>query len=571
MKHSTKRILPILLVIVTILSILWYLFIYDRDFTRDMLLHQARLFESYGQHSIASWLYDQAYRQADNNDAVAIELAQQFKENENYTKAEATLSKAIAESPTAELYIALCKTYVEQDKLLDAVTMLDHVSDPAIKAQLDSLRPAAPQPDQAPGFYSQYITVTLQCSGGTIYASNNGEYPSTQKDLYTDGIPLVAGENTIYAVCVGDNGLVSQRATLGYQVGGVIEEVKLENSELDALVREMLGLTADDRLLTSSLWNITKLSVPSSMTDLTQLQLFPYLTELTIENGNFADLQILSKLTQLQTLTVTGAPVGTQDLAVIATLPGLTRLTLSGCSLSSIKNLSGAQQLTYLDLSSNAIRDLNALSFISSLETLNLSHNALVNLSALSALKALRVLDVSYNSLASMLPLGDCTALEELDISNNTIGSLEGIEALTGLVKLNAGFNDLTEATPLTELTELVELTLSNNTLLNINCLSLLAELQYLDISHNEIDALPEWEQDCALVHINGSHNKIESLWPLAAFQNLNTVLMDYNAIYSVDALADCPNLIRVDVSGNPVKDVSKLTEQSIIVNYDPV
>ena len=77
MKHSTKRILPILLVIVTILSILWYLFIYDRDFTRDMLLHQARLFESYGQHSIASWLYDQAYRQADNNDAVAIELAQE--------------------------------------------------------------------------------------------------------------------------------------------------------------------------------------------------------------------------------------------------------------------------------------------------------------------------------------------------------------------------------------------------------------------------------------------------------------------------------------------------------------
>lgn len=571
MNKALKRILPILLVIVTILSIAWYLFVYDRDFTRDMLLQQARLFEAHGQHSIASWFYDQAYRQTDHSDTVAIELAEQFKENGNYTKAEATLSKAIAQAPSVELYIALSKTYVEQDKLLDAVTMLDHVADPAIKAQLDEMRPATPQPDQAPGFYSQYITVTLQFTGGTVYASSDGEYPSVEDDRYIDGIPLVAGENTIYAICVSENGLVSPRATFGYQVGGVIEEVKLENEALDALVRQMLSMDADDRLLSSDLWNITSLAVPSSMTDLSQLQLFPYLTELTIENGNFSDLQILTKLTQLQSLTVTGAPVGTQDLAVIATLPGLTRLTLSGCSLSSIKNLSGAQQLQYLDLSSNAIKDLSALSFMASLQELRLSRNALVNLSALSALKELRVLDVSYNSLASMLPLADCTALQELDISNNTIGSLEGIESLTGLVKLNAGFNTLTDATPLTELLELQELTLSNNTLLSINCLSLLVELKYLDISHNEIAELPEWESDCALVHINGSHNRIESLWPLAAFQNLNTVLMDYNAIYSVDALADCPNLIRVDVSGNPVKDVSKLTEQSIIVNYDPV
>ena len=60
MKSSLKRILPILLVIVVIASIAWYLFVYDRDFTRDLLLQQARLFERNGKHDVAAWLYDQA-------------------------------------------------------------------------------------------------------------------------------------------------------------------------------------------------------------------------------------------------------------------------------------------------------------------------------------------------------------------------------------------------------------------------------------------------------------------------------------------------------------------------------
>ena len=40
MKHNLKRILPIFLAIVVILSVAWYLFSYDPEFTRDMLLEQ---------------------------------------------------------------------------------------------------------------------------------------------------------------------------------------------------------------------------------------------------------------------------------------------------------------------------------------------------------------------------------------------------------------------------------------------------------------------------------------------------------------------------------------------------
>lgn len=570
MKGSLKRILPILLVIVVIASIAWYLFVYDRDFTRDLLLQQARLFEEGGRHDIAAWLYDQAYRQSDNNQEVAIELAQQFKANGNYTKAEYTLSKAIADGGSVELYIALCKTYIEQNKLMDAVNMLDNVSDPDIKEALSKLRPAAPQPNPAPGFYSQYITVTVKSTEDTLYVSADGEYPSVREDAYTDGVALVAGQNTIYALAVADNGLISELGVYGYTVGGVIEEVKFDEPELDALVREMLGFAEEDRILTSDLWNITSLSIPSAVTNYKQLQYFPYLTTLTIDNGNFSDLQVLASLSSLQELTIRGSVVGSTDLSVIAALPALTKLTLENCSLSSIANLSGATKLQYLDLSDNTIRDISALSFMETLTELDLSHNALTNLSSLSTLTTLTKLDVSYNSLASMAPLAGCTALTDLDISNNTIGNLSGVESLVNLACFRAGGNSLTDVDILADSKNLVELTISNNSLLDISCLSALTNLQYLDFSYNEVTKLPEWETSCALVHINGSYNKLTTLDSLAGYESLNTVIMDYNQIKSVSALADCYFLIRVDVNGNPVKDVSMLTELDIIVNYTP-
>lgn len=567
---SWKRILPIFLVIAVICSIGWYLFAYDTAFTKDILVDQARFFELNGNHNIAVWLYDLAYRQSGNNEQVAIEQAQMFKQNGNYSKAEYTLSRAIATNSSVDLYIALCQTYVEQNKLLDAVTMLDRVSGD-IKTQLDALRPSAPVATPAPGFYSQYITVTVESDSGTLYVSADGEYPSIEKDKYENGVTLISGENTIYALSVGENGLVSPLSIFGYTVGGVIEEVQLSDTALDTQVRSILGLSSDAQLMTNDLWAITSLVMPSETADYTDLQYFPYLTSLTIKGGNFQNLQALSHLKQLSHLTITESTISAQDLSVISALPNLKELTLSGCMLSNIQNLSGAHDLEYLDLSNNTIRDASALSFMSGLQELNLSHNALTNLSYLSALNNLKVLNVSYNSLASVVPLAGCTALEELDISYNTISSLEGLSTLSGLTKLNAASNQLTDVSGLTANAALTNVTLSRNTISDISALSVLTKLQYFDISYNKVSKLPQWSADCELVFFNGAHNQIKEVTVLGGLKNLNTVNLSNNAIKTVDVLASCPNLIQVDVTGNPVKNVSKLKEQSIIVYYTPV
>ena len=132
MKKVIRILVPVLLVVAIIFCTTWYLLVYDRPITRDILLKIARFNDNHGNHNSAAWFYNLAYSQAGDNDAVAIELAEQYKAVGNFTKAEFTLSNAIADGGGVDLYIALCKTYVQQDKLLDAVTMLDNITNEQI-------------------------------------------------------------------------------------------------------------------------------------------------------------------------------------------------------------------------------------------------------------------------------------------------------------------------------------------------------------------------------------------------------------------------------------------------------
>jgi hypothetical protein len=181
MKRLVKIMVPILMVFVILFSIVWYLFIYDTQFTRDMLLNQARYWESKGNLSVSTWFYDLAYKHSGKDEAVAIELAQQFKNAGNYTKAEHTLTTAIADGGSVDVYVALCQTFVEQNKLLDAVNMLDNVSNSTIFNQLDVMRPAAPTANLADGVYHDYIQLTLSAPNCTIYYTTDGS-------IFQDGI-----------------------------------------------------------------------------------------------------------------------------------------------------------------------------------------------------------------------------------------------------------------------------------------------------------------------------------------------------------------------------------------------
>ena len=113
MKKVLRVIVPLLLAITIIACAAWYFLVYDQAFTKELLLSQARKFEASGHYQISAFIYDIAYYQSNEEDAVAIELAQQYLDMGNHTKAEYTLTNAIIANPSAELYAALCKVFVE--------------------------------------------------------------------------------------------------------------------------------------------------------------------------------------------------------------------------------------------------------------------------------------------------------------------------------------------------------------------------------------------------------------------------------------------------------------------------
>lgn len=569
MKKFTRFLVPLLLAVVIIASCGWYLFVYDRDFTRDMLLQQARYNDLHGNSRLSSWFYNLAYEYSGQDQNVAIELANQYKADGNHTKAEYTLTNAILDGPTAELYIALCKTFVEQDKLLDAVTMLENIQNAQIKATLDEMRPEAPSADHEPGFYSQYIDVALSYTG-TLYYSLEGDYPSTANEPYSQPITLSGGETLIYAISVDDNGLVSPLSILGYTVGGVIEPAIFMDSSIEAAIRTQINAEENDILFTNELWDITEFTVPEGVNTYEDLKLMPYLKSLTIQDQTLDSLSHLSTLTKLETLDLTGCRFPAEDLSVLAALPNLTNLTLSGCSLSTIAELAGSQSLIYLDLSNNTVRNLEALSTIPTLKEIYLQHNAVTSLEQLSGLSNLEKLDVSYNSLTSLTPIIACVKLGWLNADGNQLKDVEGISGLNLLSHLSVDYNKLTDVSSLAYCTELTNLSIANNEISDISALGGLVKLEILDFSYNTVTTLPDWADGCALRTIDGSYNTLTSIDNLNTLGSISYVYMDYNSLTSVDALENCFNLVQVNVYGNNISDVSALTKHDIIVNYDP-
>ncbi len=600
MKKALRIILPILLTLVILASAMWYLMVYDPDFTRDTILSTAREFDSSGHHRVAAWLYDMAYHQSGGGDEVAIELANHYKSIGNYTKAEYTLSGAISDGGSVELYIALCQTYVEQDKILDAVSMLSNIKDPEIKAQIDLLRPASPTFDLAPGFYSKYVTVNVHSENADLYVNTEGEYPSTANsaerkkavgtyvkdyirtyfqngdpskispaDLSTVAVALSEGETTIYAVSVGRNNLVSPLSIQGYTVGGIIQDVTLADATLDAHVRQLLNFNTDRTIQSNDLWDITELTVPEEVTDLGDLKNFTYLQKLTISNCGTKELTDLSGLSELKELTITGAELSQDSLKTIGTLRSLEKLTLSNCGLSTIAPLEGLTNLTHLDLSSNALRNIGVFTGFTKLQEVNMSSNVLTDLDAMSALTELKILNISHNSLQSLKPLSGITGLTELYAGNNALQDVEGIGALTGLTKLELNNNILSDISPLSGCTALTELNVSNNSLKDIAVVAQLNLLVRLDFSYNKVKEFPEFPKEHGLGSITASHNELSKLDPLKALKELYFLDIDYNSnVSSLDPIVGCQRLAQVNCFETKVALSPFSENSSIIVNF---
>lgn len=551
MKKALKVIIPLVLVL-ALLAACWFFLFHRPDMTSGFFEGRAAHMASRGRYERATRYYSWAWKLNPSNTDIPLALAETYVAAGNYTKAEYTLVKAISAEPgNSRLYIALCQTYVEQDKLLDAVQMLDRITDTGVKAALDELRPAVPVISPESGYYSEYIDVTVETPESRLYVTTNGEYPSMERNLYTGPLTLSGGESTVIAIAVNDLGLVSPVVPSGYTIGGVVEPVELSDPSIDAAVREQLGLSPTATLMTDTLWGIVSLTLPSTVEDLSDLRYCTGLRSLTLQNVSGMDFSVLQQLTSLEQLDLSNCTISSNSLDAISSLVNLRRLVLNTCALADINPLGQLTKLTELDLSNNSITDLSVLSLMLELETVSVSNNPVTSIAGLATCSKLKSVDISNCNVASLSSLSDKTNLETLLAPNNQISDLSDLSGCRALSVLNVEANQVTD----------------------ISVLSQLNSLTRFDGDNNQIAAVPDFDEDRSVLQIfSVNNNQITDISGLTDLLELNYVYADYNQIQDLSPLAVNRNLIQVDVWDNPLTEesVKALQEASVIVNYNP-
>ena len=525
-----------------------------------------------GKYARAVKRYETAVELDPQTAEYVLKLADACIADGSYTKAERSLVSAIRNAPSAALYSKLSAVYIAQDKLLDAQKMLDSITDAAIRAEMDAMRPAAPTFSQESGEYGEYIDLAITSSNGTIYYSLTEQYPSVLTEAYAAPIPLTAGETHISAISVGENGLVSPLSEADYLIVGVVEAVNFASPELERYVRDTLYIARTESVMTNDLWTITELTVPETVTEFSDLRYFTNLTSLTIHTDASVDYSFLTELAALETLDLNGCLLSSDAISYIGGLSALKSLNLSGCGLSNIQPLSTLSELTVLDLSQNSISDISALTELKKLEVLDLHSNAVSSLSALKGATELTELNISENNVSDLNPLADCTKLETLRIEDNRISSVSALSSMAKLTTLTASKNSIADISPLSGCTKLSRLELAENSLSSVEALASLVNVTYLDISRNEITALPTIEATAHFQQFYASYNQLEDISMLKGLPELTYVDVDYNEnIEDIECLASCPLLVQINAFGTKVKEVTTLMQVGVIVNYNPV
>lgn len=552
MKYILKIFLIVLLVVAIIGGACWFFLVQRPDLTMSVFAHWGDYFYDAGRYNRAVSLYETACKLSPENANLPVRLAQAYINSGNYTKAEYTLVSAITNNPeSVQLYVALSKTYIEQDKILDAEQMLDRITSADVKAQIDALRPNAPVLSPESGYYSEYIDVAVTATGGTAYLAVNQDYPSIKTDAYEAPVTLEAGDSKVVVVTVAENGLVSDAVYGGYTIGSVVEEVTLSDSALDSYVRELLGKSASDTIMSDELWELEELTLPESVQDISDLTRFAGLKTLTIQNATGLDLSVLPQLTTLQSLDLSGTTLPTSTLDAIGTLPELKKLVLQSCAVTAINPLVGLSNLEYLDLTNNSVSDLTAI----------------------TALEHLKDLYLTNNPVKSITYLNSCLELERLHIENCGVSRLSSLAGNTSLQELYASNNEISDISVLSDCVSLSVLDISDNQVKDVSVIANLPELTYFLASHNQIESLPAFDMaNCKLVRINVNNNQLTDLSPLKGLPALNYIFADYNQISDISGLEDCPLLTQLNLFDNPVNEaqVKALQEIGRIVNYTP-
>ena len=224
----------------------------------------------------------------------------------------------------------------------------------------------------------------------------------------------------------------------------------------------------------------------------------------------------------------------------------------------------GLQQLTRLDAANRQVKNLTGLEHATSLTYLALQNNDVSDLRALSSLVNLTFLRLHGNQINDLSPLANLTKLSTLLLDSNNITDLGPLANLTRLTTLVLGNNNITDISPLANIVNLERLELQNNRITDITPLENLTNLEHL-YTHNN----PIFDPDSPVVHIPDPNLRAglreilglpaDSPIPLDLMRQVPTLVFGARDITNIEGLQHATNLWYLNLSGNPISDISPL------------
>lgn len=376
-----------------------------------------------------------------------------------------------------------------------------------------------------------------------------------------------------------------------------LSECNLEGLQLTALTASIDSLSkAAESLEDPSL--IRELNIENSIGSLEGLESFPKVEKLSVSAGMLSDIRVVTAMPCLTSLTLKRADA-LNDFAVFGSMEKLEELSLESENIKVLDFAGRIPQLKSLEISDGKLLDLKGIEALENLEKLSVTDcMELKDMGAVESLTGLKELTLEKSYDCEEPSLTALTGLESLTLKNfHSCGFLENLTKLTRLSLQNC---DLPEEIDLSGLTELRELSCTTSSsdrsfafvdsISSLESVNMRGIVTYEDISG--IFALPHLKE----LNINGAeceidfdriaeNSSLESLEiaGVKLYENANVsggggiVYVTYDNVYlaeHLDFLKAFPNLRRLNLSGNEIRDINfaeslgKLEELDISDNY---
>lgn len=428
--------------------------------TFDAYMADAEIYLDDGDYYKAVVSYESALDEEGQNIDALQGLASVYSRQMNYKK-EQEIRQQLAELVPDDLnnQIRLVEIEINLGELDAAKIMTEQLMGVYDSDELKSLYAEmnidTPAFNIASGAYDDYQLLLLTNTYNNAYVryTTDGNEPTIDSQMYSDGIVISYPETVIRAKAFGALGYTSEEIRLDFTITKPAEVISSRNynSYSDTLYR--IGNNILNKSWDSDIYNYEM----AQIRELYMLGSYDVSSEpmtATFCNGYYNMYE--SRYTEM----------GDFNLDFVTYTPFL-------------KTLSVGYQ--------NKL-DLTPLANLHYIENLSLLNDGITDISPLSGLTTLKVLALGWNSITDVSPLFALTELESLGLWNNQLSDIVGLENLSQLTYLDIAYNGVTQIDCVSQIPNLNELWINNNRITDISALGDCPKLMVLMQSNNQID-----------------------------------------------------------------------------------